>query len=141
MDTGKSEMSRFVLYREKDVSGVTSELISASPAVVAEGVLLSNGRVTLTWFSPMITVADYAGMDVVLALHGHGGLMKTYWIDESPAFVETQVYYRVIHQEEVKQGDLTVSFCISSNQAMERAIALIIAKFPGCIIRDVSLLS
>ena len=144
MDTSKSQTFRFVLYREQDISGVSTQFISAEPAVVAEGTLLSNGRVALTWLSPMITVAAYDGMDVVQALHGHNGATKVHWIDEPPTFVDTQIYYRVFTPEpaehSIEQGEITVSYCTSSNQALARAIPLVMAKFPGCIIQEIALL-
>ncbi len=82
MDTSASKARRFVLYREADVSGVSSQYISDKPAVVAEGCQWTNGRVSLTWLSPLITVAAYDSVEVVEKLHGHNGATKVYWIDE-----------------------------------------------------------
>lgn len=81
MDTSASKARRFVLYREQDVSGVSSQYISKEPAVVAEGVQFTNGRIALTWLSPLITVAAYDSMEVVEKLHGHNGATKVYWVD------------------------------------------------------------
>ena len=81
MDTSKSKARRFVLYREEDVSGVSSQFISKEPSVVAEGCQWTSGRVSLTWLSPLITVAAYDSMEVIEALHGHNGKTKVYWID------------------------------------------------------------
>jgi hypothetical protein len=145
IDTSASKSYRFVLYREEDVSGVSTQFIAAQPAIVAEGTLLTNGRVSLTWLSPMVTVAAYDGMDVVQALHGHGGKTRVHWIDKPPLFKEFKVYYRIFmpepHPRSYETGELKVEYCLVSNRALERAIRLVEAKFPGGTIEEISLLS
>lgn len=45
--------------------------------------MFSSGRVSLTWLSPYTSVGAYDNMEVVEALHGHGGNTRVVWIDAS----------------------------------------------------------
>lgn len=72
----KSDMRRFVLKRNKDISG------NSGTGVVAEGVLFSSGWVSMTWLSHLNTVTVYHSMEVVRRLHGHDGATEVLWIDE-----------------------------------------------------------
>ena len=70
-----SRMRRFVLHREQDASGVSGT------GVVAEGVVFSNGFVALTWLTHLTSHAFYHSIDVMEAIHGHGGKTKVVFID------------------------------------------------------------
>ena len=72
----KSFARRFVLDRKHDATG------TSGTGVVAEGILFSNGKVALTWFSHYGAVNVYDSMEVVKVLHGHGGNTDVVWIDE-----------------------------------------------------------
>ena len=78
MMIGKSRMRRFVLERSEDASGVSGT------GIVAEGVIYSNGFVGLTWLSHLASHAFYHSLDVMEAIHGHGGKTKIVFIDEAP---------------------------------------------------------
>lgn len=72
----KSDMRRFVLRREEDVSG------TSGTGVVAEGVVFSNGTVALTWITHLQSVAFYQSLDVLEKVHGHGGKTVVIFVDE-----------------------------------------------------------
>lgn len=71
----QSDMRRFVLVRNEDVSG------TSGTGVVAEGVQFSNGRVSLHWISQYECVEDLANVAIVEQIHGHEGKTKIEWID------------------------------------------------------------
>jgi hypothetical protein len=71
----KSFMKRFVLERHEDETG------TSGVGTVAEGVVFSNGKVALTWFSHYGAVNVYDSIQVVEVLHGHGGKTKIIWTD------------------------------------------------------------
>jgi len=69
-------VKRFQLDRKEDISHVSGI------GIVAEGVLLSSGKVVLEW-----VVGDHRSIEVwpslydMEAVHGHGGLTVVRWID------------------------------------------------------------
>ena len=71
----QSSIKRFLIERTVDISG------TSGTGIVAEGCQLSNGRVVLTWFSNLGSVAVYDNIVVCERLHGHGGASKIVWID------------------------------------------------------------
>lgn len=72
----KSFARRFVLDRKHDATG------TSGTGIVAEGILFSNGKVALTWFSHYGAVNVYDSMEVVKVLHGHSGSTDIVWVDE-----------------------------------------------------------
>lgn len=60
-------MRAFKLVRNADVSGVSGT------GVVAEGVVWSDGEVTLRWLGQHPTTEDLQSIGDVLYIHGHGG--------------------------------------------------------------------
>ncbi len=60
-------MRLFHLERRVDVSG------TSGTGRVAEGVVFSNGWCALTWLTPHTSVAFYASIADVDAIHGHNG--------------------------------------------------------------------
>jgi hypothetical protein len=68
-------MRRFTLVREEDVSGVSGT------GVVAEGVLLSNNKVVLSWCSPYHSVTVFDTIEDLEAIHGHEGRTWIEWLD------------------------------------------------------------
>lgn len=78
MNKEKSSLRRFVFSREEDVSGISGT------GIVCEGVEFSDGTVALKWLSHTTSVAFYANVKQMLAIHGHqgGGVVK--WIDADP---------------------------------------------------------
>jgi len=60
-------MRSFVLYRREDASGVSGI------GVVAEGAKFSDGSASLRWLTKYTSTAVYESMEVLEAIHGHGG--------------------------------------------------------------------
>lgn len=71
----KSFQRRFTLDRKSDATG------TSGTGTVAEGVLFSNGKVALTWFSHYGAVNVYDSIEVVKVLHGHQGRTRVVWTD------------------------------------------------------------
>lgn len=71
-----SNMKRFVLKRDVDVSG------TSGTGVVAEGVQFSNGSCTIHWISQFESVENVANIAVVEEIHGHDGKTEIVWIDK-----------------------------------------------------------
>lgn len=69
---------RFVLSRDKDISGVSGT------GIVAEGVEFSDGTVGLRWVgaNPTSVVFHDNGVKSVEAIHGHNGATKIVWLDD-----------------------------------------------------------
>jgi hypothetical protein len=63
-------MRPFWLQRVEDESGVSGV------GLVAEGVVFSSGWCALTWLTDHASVAFYPSLEVVEAIHGHGGKTK-----------------------------------------------------------------
>ncbi|MFF5097809.1 MULTISPECIES: hypothetical protein [Actinosynnema] len=70
---GTAEM--FALRRAEDVSGLSGT------GQVAVGILLPEGRVLLTWRSPLPTLVAYDGAEAVDVLHGHNGRTRRVPLD------------------------------------------------------------
>ena len=73
-----NSLRRFVLQRDRDLTGVSGT------GIVAEGVEFSNGLVALTWTSqwPTSVVFHERGIESVQAIHGHSGATRIVWLDE-----------------------------------------------------------
>jgi len=72
-----TEMRRFILRREEDVSG------TSGIGDVAEGVMFSNGTVAMAWLGYLQSTAFYQSLTVLESIHGHGGLTRVVWVDEA----------------------------------------------------------
>lgn len=72
----KSNMSRFVLQRLVDETGVSGV------GEVAEGVIFADGTAALRWLTGTASTAVYASIADVIAIHGHGGKTVVRMIDE-----------------------------------------------------------
>lgn len=69
---------RFVLQRNKDISGLSGT------GVVAEGVQFSDGRVAVRWRPSKHGSGNTASWDSVeelIAIHGHEGATVIRWVD------------------------------------------------------------
>lgn len=66
---------RFLLSRERDVSGVSGT------GLVAEGAQFWDGTVAVRWRSLTASTTFYASVDDVLHIHGHGGATVLKWLD------------------------------------------------------------
>jgi len=78
MTTEETNMRRFELHRDQDVSGVSGT------GIVAEGVAFSNGGpVALRWTSewPTSVVFHDRGVESLEAIHGHNGRTRIVWLD------------------------------------------------------------
>lgn len=60
-------MQPFLLNRLEDVSGVSGT------GIVAEGVVLHNGKCVLSWLTPNSSVAIYDSLEILIAIHCHDG--------------------------------------------------------------------
>ena len=75
-----TQMRRFQLHRDEDVSGVSGV------GVVAEGVAFSGGGpVAMRWTSewPTSVVFHDRGVESLEAVHGHNGRTRIVWLDPS----------------------------------------------------------
>lgn len=68
-------MQRFHLVRDVDVSG------SSGTGVVAEGVVLSDGRAVMHWLRAPCSTQAYRHVQEVLNIHGHGGSTRVEVLD------------------------------------------------------------
>lgn len=69
-------MRRFVLQREKDVTGVSGT------GTVADGVCFPDGSAVIKWRGAQSSTVLWHNMDDAIAVHGHGGLTAFVWIDK-----------------------------------------------------------
>ena len=60
-------MKTFYLQRDQDISG------ASGTGRVAEGVVFSNGKVSLTWLTKHSSVVFYDCIEDVEIIHGHNG--------------------------------------------------------------------
>ena len=70
-----AKIRRFVLRRIEDVSGVSGV------GIVAEGVVFSDGKVSLHWTVTLKSTAVYDSIEDLEAIHGHNGATRVEWID------------------------------------------------------------
>lgn len=70
---------RFHLQRDTDVTGVSGT------GRVAEGVMWSDGTVSVRWTGPMPSTVFWHSLDNALHVHGHGGHTRIVWDDPEPA--------------------------------------------------------
>lgn len=71
-----TDVRNFELHRDVDVSNVSGT------GVIAEGVVFSDGRGALHWLGEMPMTTEFANVDWVVKVHGHGGLTRLVWTDE-----------------------------------------------------------
>lgn len=87
---------QFVLYRHKDISGVSGE------GVVAEGIVFANGQVALRWYAKTSnmrkkivrqrtednsfrfqgSISIFQSIDEIIEIHGHQGNTEALYLDE-----------------------------------------------------------
>ena len=80
MGSQNNGMRTFHLHREEDESGVSGT------GVVAEGVLLTNTKVVVSWLTIHKSIAIYDSLAEMQAIHGHGGKTRIVWdADVQPA--------------------------------------------------------
>ena len=70
-------MRAFKLVRDEDVSGVSGT------GTVAEGGVVSGGRVVLAWLGRYQTMEELPNVAALEALHGHGGKTRIVYDDEA----------------------------------------------------------
>jgi hypothetical protein len=68
----------FKMHRVEDVSG------TSGTGVVAEGVIWSSTKVTISWLTIHKSIAIYDSLAEMEAIHGHDGRTKIVWDDELP---------------------------------------------------------
>ncbi len=64
-----------MLYRERDVSGVSGT------GVVAVGVVWPSGQVTLEWQTHTPSSGLYPSLAGMKRIHGHGGATRVVFVD------------------------------------------------------------
>ncbi len=69
------KLRRFELHRHIDVSGVSGT------GVVAEGVLWSDGSVSIRWLGERPSIVFWTGLEDAYAVHGHNGATEFVWLD------------------------------------------------------------
>lgn len=69
-------MRRFLLRRERDVSGVSGL------GYVAEGIVFSDGKAVLHWRQTDGAVGVYGSIEDVERIHGHEGATVIEFVDE-----------------------------------------------------------
>jgi hypothetical protein len=67
---------RFVLVRERDLTGVSGI------GIVAEGAMFSNGLSVIRWVREPHAVGMYQSVSDLIAVHGHGGATQVHFIDQ-----------------------------------------------------------
>lgn len=65
----------FKLVRDEDISGISGI------GMVAEGVKFSDGTCVLCWVTEHRSIAIYASIEELDAIHGHGGRTRIEWVD------------------------------------------------------------
>jgi len=73
MDT--SQTRRFVLLRERDITGVSGT------GIVADGVQWPDGRVTIMWRGDRPSEVSWQSIEHAEAVHGHDGASRIVWVD------------------------------------------------------------
>lgn len=68
-------MRRFQFQRNEDETGISGT------GIVAEGVVLSSGKVVVNWLTKYPTISIYDSMADAQFLHGHDGKTVTVWLD------------------------------------------------------------
>lgn len=66
----------FHFHRDEDASGVSGT------GVVAEGVILTNTKVVVSWLTIHKSIAIYDSLAEMQAIHGHDGRTRIVWQDE-----------------------------------------------------------
>jgi len=68
-------MKRFYLQRNDDESGISGV------GKVAEGVIFTNGRCSMSWLTQISSTGFYDSIEQLIHIHGHGGKTKVVMID------------------------------------------------------------
>jgi hypothetical protein len=71
----KNGVRRFVMVRERDLTGVSGT------GIVAEGAMFSNGLSIIRWVREPHAVGMYQSVSDLIAVHGHGGATQIHFID------------------------------------------------------------
>ena len=66
---------RFFLTRHEDATGISGT------GRIAEGVVFNAGHVGMVWTTNLSSAGFYQDLDVMLAIHGHGGRTTVEWAD------------------------------------------------------------
>ncbi len=72
----KSEIRRFHLLRDKDVTGFSGT------GLIAWGVQFPDGKVVTRWNGDIAQIGVWEDIEHVKAVHGHGGFTRIEWIDD-----------------------------------------------------------
>lgn len=72
----KPALTRFLLYREEDETGISGE------GIVAEGVEFETGQCALSWLTSFHSIAIYPSAAELTAIHGHDGRTRIVWCSD-----------------------------------------------------------
>jgi hypothetical protein len=72
----RSQLIRFLLIRDEDVTGVSGT------GVVAEGIVFTSGLVVIHWLREPFAMGLYQSLEDVMFIHGHGGRTILQFIDQ-----------------------------------------------------------
>ena len=70
-------MRRFLLIRERDITGVSGT------GIVAEGAEFTNGLAVMRWLREPYAVGVFQCVTDLLAVHGHEGATYIHFIDQA----------------------------------------------------------
>ena len=70
-----TEIRRFVLRRDQDLTGISGT------GIVAEGCEFTNGWVAMTWLTETTSVVFYPDIESVKKIHGHNGATLVIFLD------------------------------------------------------------
>lgn len=73
MGLRKPALTRFVLYRVEDETGVSGE------GIVAEGVEFESGQCVISWLTEFSSIAIYPNATEIINIHGHDGRTRIVW--------------------------------------------------------------
>lgn len=71
----REAMRRFVLQRDRDDTGISGT------GIVAEGVVLSDGRVVVRWVGSHSSIVMWDSVQTMIDVHGHHGHTRLRWLD------------------------------------------------------------
>ncbi|HEY9075153.1 MAG TPA: hypothetical protein VIO61_01325 [Anaerolineaceae bacterium] len=70
-------MRRFLLVRERDLTGVSGT------GIVAEGAEFTNGLAVLRWLREPYAVGVFQSVTDLIAIHGHEGATHIHFLDQA----------------------------------------------------------
>lgn len=76
-DERQLSMRRFLLVRERDITGVSGT------GIVAEGAEFTSGLAVMRWLREPYAVGVFQSVTDLIAIHGHEGATHIHFIDQA----------------------------------------------------------